>query len=322
MPPHIHIAFTDDWELRGNGAGNPRVLQFESMRRLLAIYKKHGIVGSFNTELMQQITFRKLESRYPELQALANEWENMVRQAFQSGHDIQPHLHPQWTQAEYLGDLKWELGGDWSILTYQREQMLQLIDAGCKYLERVLRPIDPGYKCVSHRSGSWAIAPSPHALSVLVELGFVFDMSICDGVHFRTRHLQVDYRQCDEGFVPYYPRMDDARRMSTRMESIISVPTFSFTVRGPRLLSYKIRNLQLKQRLLRFRGRVADVNTVGKTDYKQTSSDWIELNKLSKRARLLRPLVQLIKGQHFIADLSQLDLSLMDNAAADPHKGI
>jgi len=43
MEPIIYLAFVDDWEVRGNGTGHPRILQFEPMRRLA---RSSTIMGS------------------------------------------------------------------------------------------------------------------------------------------------------------------------------------------------------------------------------------------------------------------------------------
>ncbi len=145
----IHLAFVDDWEVRGNGTGDPRVLQFEPMRELVKIFNEHGIRGSFNAEVMQQLTYRSQQERFPELKAIADEWEEVVTDSFRQGHDIQLHLHPQWMGASYEERGNWKLGGDWSILNYPPQQMRAMLVSGKQYLETLLRRIDPGYACVS-----------------------------------------------------------------------------------------------------------------------------------------------------------------------------
>ena len=84
------------------------------------------------------------------------------------GHDIQLHIHPQWTGAQYQ-DGRWNLSGDWSILNYTAEEARGLIARGKECLENLLRPVEANYVCVSFRSGSWCIAPSPFMLSVLAD---------------------------------------------------------------------------------------------------------------------------------------------------------
>ena len=227
MQPTIHLAFVDDWELSGDGSGDPHDLQFAPMRRLVEIYNAQGIRGSFNAEVLQQITFRQFQDEHPELKALADEWDDSIRETFRQGHDVQLHIHPQWSSAEYQ-DGKWKLSGDWSILNYSAEDARALIKRGKEYLENLLRPVDPNYAAVSFRSGSWCIAPSPFMLSLLAEFGIVFDMSIVGGVRYQTRRIELDYSKCEEDFLPYYPVMTDARRVSEKPEPIVCLPTNHF----------------------------------------------------------------------------------------------
>ena len=46
MQPVIYLAFVEDWEVRGNGTADPRVLRFEPMRKLVKIFNDYGIRGS------------------------------------------------------------------------------------------------------------------------------------------------------------------------------------------------------------------------------------------------------------------------------------
>jgi hypothetical protein len=68
----------DDWELSGDGSGDARELQLEPMHELVRIYDAHGIHGSFNAEIMQQLTFRHFEKQHAELKTLADEWDSIV----------------------------------------------------------------------------------------------------------------------------------------------------------------------------------------------------------------------------------------------------
>jgi hypothetical protein len=227
MAPRIHLVLADDWELRGDGSGNMRAIQFATMRRLREVYEQHGLRGSFNVEVMQQLTHLALGRKHDELHRLASEWEQIVRETYARGHDIQLHLHPQWSDAAYE-DGHWHLAGPWSILDYHAGQIRAMVERAKAYLEGLLRPVNPDYRCVSFRSGSWCIAPSADVLTVLAELGIVFDMSIVDGLLYDTQHVKLDYRHIDEPFLPYYPVMDDARRVAPTRQPIVCLPTHSF----------------------------------------------------------------------------------------------
>ena len=117
MPPTLYVALVADWELRGNGTGNPRGMQFEPMRQLVRIFKKEGLRSSFNVEVMQQLAFRRFQQEYPELRELADEWDEVVLETYSKGHDMQLHVHSQWHGARYE-DGRWILPGYWQITKY------------------------------------------------------------------------------------------------------------------------------------------------------------------------------------------------------------
>lgn len=304
----IHLALVDDWELSGNGSGDIRQLQFEPLRRLVAIYNRLGIHGSFNAEVMQQITFRQHQNEHKELKLWADEWDDIVRETFRQGHDIQLHIHPQWQDAEYKSG-RWELTADWSILNYSREQASQMLHRGKEYLEKLLRDIDPSYRCVSFRSGAWCIAPSPHMLDLLVELGIVFDMSIVAGVKYDTRNIKLDYTTCEEEFLPYYPVMTDARKVSDKVEPIICVPTNCFYASRKQVLRH-----HLDKAVGKIRTKIAGPTTVSNNgrSVETYGEEWAQVDGgLSKRI-YRKGIVPYLKGKHTISDLAQLDYALME----------
>jgi hypothetical protein len=303
----IHLALVDDWELSGNGSGDVRRLQFEPLRRLVSIYNRLGIRGSFNAEVMQQLTFRQYQNEHRELKTWADEWDNIVRETFRQGHDIQLHIHPQWQNAEYI-DGSWKLTSDWSILNYSREAALQMLVRGKEYLENLLTDVDPSYRCVSFRSGAWCIAPSPHMLELLANLGIVFDMSIVAGVRFDTRNIKLDYTACDEDFLPYYPVMTDARRVSNKPEPIVCVPTNCFYASRKQVLLHHLEKLGSKVK--RKISPQAAVSNNGRS-VEAYGHEWAQIEASPMKQIYRKGLVPYLKGKHTISDLAQLDYPLM-----------
>jgi hypothetical protein len=236
----IQLVLVDDWELRGDGSGDMRAIQFAPLRRLLEIYERHGLRASINAEVMQQLHHRAHRERHPKLGELADEWEAAVMSAFRRGHDVQLHIHSQWRGASYL-DGRWQLPSPWSILELPPDDVGAILRRGKEYLEALLRPIDPAYACVSFRSGSWCLAPSDFMLGTLATLGITFDMSIVHGIAYDNAKVRLDYRNCEEGFQPFYPDMRDARRVASGPSPIVCLPTFSFR---PSVLSYWRRGLK------------------------------------------------------------------------------
>ena len=227
MMPTIYLALTHDWELRGDGSGDIEQIQFAPLRQLQKIYAKFGARTTFLPDVMQQLRFRQFESKHPELKEWADSWNEHVRTAFRQGHDIQLHLHPQWLNARYENG-RWQMDGDWSILKYDREVAYAMLADTKKYLEDLLQPFDATYRCLAFRAGALAAAPSDHLFKSLIELGIELDVSIGGGVFVNNQTLQLDYRNCEEAFLPFYPVMKDARRVSTQPEPIVCVPLNHF----------------------------------------------------------------------------------------------
>ncbi len=222
----IQLLLTDDWELRGDGSGDMRVLQFENIRKLIDIYERYSMHGTFMVEVMQQLRHLEFGERYPELKALAREWEQVVREVYRRGHDVQLHVHPQWLEARYV-DGVWKLGRQWSMLDYSVEQMRAMLRECKSYLEDLLRAVAPNYECVLFRSGSWCAAPHDDLMSLLAEEGIRFDCSLVSGLHYELDSVRLDYREVEEPFLPYYPNMRDARRVADSSEPIVCLPTHS-----------------------------------------------------------------------------------------------
>ena len=294
----IHLALTDDWELRGNGSGDIEQIQFRAMRELVDLYDSHGVKSTFNAEVMQQLTFRKLQDTHPQLKPLADAWDEHVRMAYTRGHDIELHIHPQWSRFTFENN-RWKLAGDWSLLNYDAHASYAMLAASKAYLEQLLKPIDPNYRCLSFRSGSSAIAPSPFVLRQLAELGIVFDMSLIQGLRVNTRNLQLDYTRCDEGFLPFYPQLEDARKMSAKVEPIVCVPIFSFDLSRRRCAAEVIAKV---------RSKLLSRNSHHSANDSYASQEWDDVGRSSLPAKVYDKVVQpCLNGKHIVADIGRLD---------------
>ncbi|PYS79416.1 MAG: hypothetical protein DMF70_13090 [Acidobacteria bacterium] len=297
----IHLALTHDWELRGDGSGDIEQIQFGPMRMLLEIYRKHGAATTFLPDLMQQLRFRALAANHPELKITAESWDDHVREAFQQRHDIQLHLHPQWLNAQFEYGC-WRLDDDWSILNYDRETAVAMLADGKQYLESLLRPIDSSYRCLAFRAGALAAAPSDHLFKSLAGLGLQLDVSIAGGLIVNNQNLQLDYRNCEETFLPFYPVMEDARKVSEQREDIVCVPLNHFY--GSRWAVTR-QNLSLARQQMRRRPQ-----TSGAGSSQPTPASKSEPQSRARQAfeKLVMPA---LKGEYFVSDTGRLNYSLL-----------
>jgi len=299
MTPTIYLALTHDWELRGDGSGDIEEIQFAPLRRLLEIYKKFGARTTFMPDVLQQIKFRSLHNEHSELKAAADSWDEHAREAFRQGHDIQMHLHSQWSDAKYENG-EWELRGEWSLLKYDPDHAKAMIADSKVYLENLLRPLDSAYRCVVFRASALAIAPSERLMSSLADLGIEVDVSVAPGFYLDNSTLHLDYRDCDETLLPYYPWMDDARRVSRQRERIVCVPLNHF---------YGSRIEVTKQNLALIGNRFRDQKS--KSGAAASAPPRLD----SERRGLGRVYEKLIepalKGKYFVSDTGRLNYPLM-----------
>ncbi len=306
MDMRIYLAFVDDWEIRGDGSGDPTKIQFPRLRELTRLFGERGIRGSFCAEVMQQLTFRRFQDQYPHLRDWADEWEQTVTEAFRQGHDFQLHIHPQWMGASYDG-VRWNLPAPWSILQHSREDAAQMVEAGIDLLQRLLQPIRPEYRCIGFRGGAWCLAPSPFMLDLLASNGIQFDISIVRGIHFH-HPVQLDYRKVEEGFSPFYPNMQDARRVSERPQPIICIPTLSLRENSLALVRRDVRQL-----LGKTLGNSKDTTNSLAHDADEVSySRWAARERLP--VRLLQKFRTYLTGRWIISDIAQLDYDQMMSA--------
>ena len=148
---------------------------------------------------------------------------------------------------------------------------------------------------------------------LLVKLGIRFDMSIVGGLHYETKNITLDYTNCDEDFLPYYPRMTDARKVSDKVEPIICVPTNHF---------HSSRRQVLKHHAGAAWGKVSKRLGGGQTATHARSveaygSEWAEKSHRSPIARVFdKGIKPYVKGKHLISDVAQLDYGLLQEMLA------
>lgn len=119
--------------------------------------------------------------------------EAQLRGALQRGHDVQAHLHPHWLHARRENG-RWVAPLD-TFLVGALGDPAPLLARAKAYLEELLQPVDPTYRCVAFRAGNYGIQPEfERVFAALRDTGYEVDSSIVPGLLLKNEVNQIDFR--------------------------------------------------------------------------------------------------------------------------------
>lgn len=184
----------DDWEIYGDGTGNPDDLMFDPLKRILDICDEYGARYTIFAEIGQQLSMLNAPAGSPWAK-VANKWESMVCEAIKRGHDVQLHFHPQWIDAQ-LEKNSWVLNYEkWHTGKISQPELNEWLGNGKKYLESLLGTYNQNYQVVCFRAGGWLCQPSRILYQALRHNQIVCDATVMNGRHIEYKDGSwVDFR--------------------------------------------------------------------------------------------------------------------------------
>ncbi len=197
------ILLTLDYELYGNGSGDVFNHIIEPTKQLLTIADTYGVKYTIFFEVIEYWKIKEEWDKgntmgYKEDPVFAI--ENQIRDAYRQGHDVQLHIHPQWVDAywhngRWIVNLeKWRLG---SYVGEDENSLVNLLKRSKQTLEKLLRPVNPNYRCIAMRAGGYNIQPSERIVEAMKEVGLIIDSSIYPGGKENGLLSNYDYSAID-----------------------------------------------------------------------------------------------------------------------------
>lgn len=226
MSKRFTILIEDDWEVMGNGLGNVAQLQYLPSMFFMKLARRLGIKLTFMVDVVQQLEFKKYIHTDYNLKLQKNLWDDSVLLMKSYGFDVQLHLHPQWLNATLKDDFFF-LNSNWNFGRYSDADQDQLIGESVNYLHELIRPIDPEYKVVAYKGGSWGLQPSGTLLKNMEKHGIRLVTGVRRGMYLPGNG--VDYRTLEEPTMPYYPVYDDLCKVSSEKKGIFIIPLQTVT---------------------------------------------------------------------------------------------
>lgn len=221
----LQVLFTLDYEIHGNGQGSPARLMVEPTRRMLGQFDRHGAKLTVMADIGELLRFRRhaRDTGHDEFSYRAI--EDQLQTAVRTGHDVQFHVHPSYFNAVRV---KGGWGQDYSEYDVARlsfDRIDDIIRSGKSYLEGLLQPVDPSYRCIAFRAANWSMHPSPNIVRALVRNGIRIDSSVFMGGR-REGMVQFDYRNAPSAVIPWRVDPADVCRASPDGE-LLEVPIYT-----------------------------------------------------------------------------------------------
>ena len=204
----LKTIFTLDYEIHGNGDGSPVALMVEPTRRLLDMFDSFEAKVTIMAEVGEILRFKRhaIETGSDDFHSSAI--EDQLRRAVQGGHDVQLHIHSSYYGARFV-DGHWLQ--DWSEYDFARlpaARMDWMVREGKQYLETLLQPVMPEYRCNVFRAANWSVSPSFDVARALIGNGIQIDTSIFKFGR-RSGRVSFDYNAAESALRPWPARADD-----------------------------------------------------------------------------------------------------------------
>ena len=196
------LLFTLDYEIYGNGDGDPLTLMVEPTQRLMTLLEKYGQRVTIMADVAEILTFKNYYANTGRDDFHYLEIEEQLREAIRRGHDVQLHIHSSWFKAEWNGK-KWDQCVDeYNLAALPEQRIEEMVGVCVDYLQGLLSPLKPDYKVWLFRAANWSMMPTENLYRVLLKYGITADTSVYKG-GVQGGNVCYDYRNAWHNLLSY-----------------------------------------------------------------------------------------------------------------------
>jgi hypothetical protein len=204
----LRVIFTLDYEIHGNGEGCPHELMTEPTERMLRLFDKYGAKLTIMADIAEILKFKEYAEQKKRDDYHYKDIVSQLREALARGHDVQLHIHSSYFNARHNGH-QWVQ--DWTEYNFAGlglDRMRMMVRQGKEFLESILRPVDPNYRCIAFRAANWSVSPAENVVETLLDNGMEIDTSIFKYGR-RTGLVKFDYSGAHSEIVPWPASQED-----------------------------------------------------------------------------------------------------------------
>ena len=175
-----NLYFTLDYEIHGNGDGNPYELMVEPTNRM-TLLEKYGQKLTIMADVAEILCFKQYAAETGHDDYHVADIEAQLCEAIKRGHDVQLHVHSSYFKAQCRNGAFDQCIEEYNMAALPIERIDEMVESCVTYLEDLLRPIKEDYKVWLFRAANWSMMPTENLYRVLVKHGITHDTSVYKG---------------------------------------------------------------------------------------------------------------------------------------------
>ena len=219
------LYFTLDYEIHGNGDGNPMELMVEPTYRLMTLLEKYNQRVTIMADVAEILCFKRYLSETGRDDYHVVEIEEQLRDAIRRGHDVQLHVHSSYFKAQYKNGAFDQCIEEYNMAALSIKRIDEMVGQCVTYLEYLLRPVKKDYKVWLFRAANWSMMPTENLYRVLVKHGITHDTSVYKG-GCQGGNVCYDYRAAYDNLFAYPASMTNINERDDNGQ-LIELPIYT-----------------------------------------------------------------------------------------------
>lgn len=220
-----NLIFTLDYEIHGNGDGNPMELMVEPTYRLMTLLEKYGQRVTIMADVAEILRFKRYAAETGQDDYHVGEIETQLCDAIKRGHDVQLHIHSSYFKAQYKNGAFDQCIEEYNMAALPIERIDEMVGQCAAYLENLLKPIKKDYKVWLFRAANWSMMPTENLYRVLVKHGITHDTSVYKG-GCQGGNVCYDYRYAYDNLFAYPAAMTNINERDEKGQ-LIELPIYT-----------------------------------------------------------------------------------------------
>lgn len=194
--------FTLDYEIHGNGEGCPYELMLEPTERMLKLFDQYGAKLTIMADVGEILKFKEYLDQTGEDKFYYRDIVKQLRTALTTGHDVQLHIHSSYFGSQYENGSWSQNWLEYSLAELPYPRLNEIIGICKDFLEDILRPVKPDYRCFAFRAANWSMSPSPNIVRALLNNNITIDSSVWKHGTW-DKIVKFDYTNAYSDLIPW-----------------------------------------------------------------------------------------------------------------------